>query len=102
LVRCEAYFEESLEIINGTESYIQRSNDGNDEEVVYFPGDADPRASEDNKCNETQLGGRQCLSKEVVVLYITTVPWCIRMEYNKNIYTFLKDYNRLGRVSCEY
>jgi hypothetical protein len=55
----------------------------------------------DEECKESQLGRRYCLSKEVAIFYITIIPWCTRMEYNKNIYTFLRSYNRLGRILCE-
>jgi hypothetical protein len=53
-------------------------------------------------CKKSQMGRRHCLSKVVTVLYIITMHWHTSKEYNKNIYTFLRSYNRLGRVSCEY
>jgi hypothetical protein len=45
---------------------------------------------------------RHCLSKEVAGLYILTIFCNTRKDYNNNISTFLRGYNRLGRILEEY
>jgi hypothetical protein len=40
LERCETYFED-YEIMNRMEGYQQGEENGRDEELVFFPGEAD-------------------------------------------------------------
>jgi hypothetical protein len=46
---CQNGVKENVEAYNGMANYFQRIKDGRDEEVVFFPEDADQRAATDHK-----------------------------------------------------
>jgi hypothetical protein len=48
------------------------------------------------------MSGRHSLSKEVAGLYIFTISYSTRKDYNNNISTFVRGYNKIGRILGEY
>jgi hypothetical protein len=53
-------------------------------------------------CNKSEMRGRHSLSKDVAGLYIFTISCSTGKDYNNNISTFLRDYNKIGRILREY
>jgi hypothetical protein len=52
---CQNGVKENVEAYNGMADYFQRIKDGRDEDVVFFPEDADQRAATDHKWLKSKM-----------------------------------------------